>query len=194
MSFCNTEAEYVSMWAIYGKSSGIKIRLGLSYKLLKKIILNELNIDQYLKQSIPIKKLNKANSLSNVVRISDVVYLDDKSNSNNKKSKISHNQRPFKNLYVTDTVKKELGGFLKYNCWEYEKERRIKVTLNEKDCADKKYIYLGLSKDLLDNISITYNPWISEELQGTLENYVNELFERKVDQKRSDLYKQIGEL
>ena len=74
MSFTR-DKEYVSMWAMYGKPSGIKLRLDFNRKLLVKAINNNFFMD-----SLKTKKINLYSSQSPEMftkkdfLISDIVY------------------------------------------------------------------------------------------------------------------------
>lgn len=189
MSFCNNEKEYVSMWAMYGKSSGIKVRLDFSSKLLERYAFENYYFDADLTKRIPIYSGEGTPFLDRNVQVSDVVYLDKDNNS------IKHNTNPFPNLVVDESLKKQLSGFLKYDAWEFEKERRLKVTLNDDHKNDShRYIFLKLHDEILSDFSVTYNPWISKLLQEELIETLNRVAGREVRQRSSSSYGEISEL
>lgn len=189
ISFCNNEKEYVSMWAMYGKSSGIKVRLDFSSKNIEQNSFDNYFFDANLTKNIPIKSGKGMPFLDRDIQVSDVVYLDKDKNS------IKHNTNPFLKLSVDESLKKQLSGFLKYDAWEFEKERRLKVTLNDDHQKNSpQYIFLKLPDDFFSDFSVTYNPWISMLLQEELIKTLNRVAGREVTQKRSSNYGEISEL
>jgi len=189
MSFCNSEKEYVSMWAMYGKSSGIKIRLDLSSKNLERVSFDNYFFDSNLTKNIPINSGKGTPFLDRDIQLSDVVYLDKDTNS------IKHNNNPFPNLVVDESLKKQLSGFLKYDAWEFEKERRLKITLNDDHQKNSpQYIFMKLPDDFFSDFSITYNPWVSKLLQEELIETLNRVTGREVTQRLSSNYGEISEL
>lgn len=173
MSFTR-EKEYVSMWAMYGKTSGIKLRLDFDRKILLK---DKVEMYYDSAKTIPLsyyssRKLFQLDSIydQKPIQFSDIAYLDKTSRA------IKHNGGPFKELLVDKKLIESLSGFIKYDAWEFEKETRLKVQLNENRYnTDKKlpeYIYYSISDDLIRSFHVTYNPWMSpilkEEIQKSL--------------------------
>ena len=189
MSVCTDETEYVSMWAIYGKASGIKIRIDFTSKSLEDLSEEDNSYYSNSENRIVLNKDGGFRSSNLSIQISDVVYL------NKNKNEIRHNTNPFPNLKYDAKLGEQLSGFLKYDAWEFEKERRLKVTINDIDIVGSpQHIYLKLTNEFLSGISVTYNPWISPDLQKELSIALNRVAGRKVDQISSSNYGEIGEL
>lgn len=167
------EKEYVSMWAMYGKASGIKIRLDFDTKCFRNCI-NDFYFDSDKKNRLSFYHVNALfgkGDASEPIRFSDVAYLD-KANMI-----LKHNTRSFSSdLYVDRNLIDKLTGFVKYDAWEFEKETRLKVQLNEdRYSIDRKlpeYIYCGITEDLIRSFHVTFNPWMTpilkEEIRKSL--------------------------
>lgn len=166
MSFSNNVREYVSMWQMYGDSKGIKVRIGFPESIFKKDINDSFYLDANKTKKIDIFSedfigISKKNYL-----ISDVVYLD------NDKNEFRYNTRSIRNVIVDDRTIKELSGFVKFDCWEFEKERRLKVRISGID-LNPNYIFANISEELINNMSVTFNPWISDNFKNGLINMLN---------------------
>lgn len=169
--------ESVSMWAM-GKASGIKLRLSFNSKLFKECI-NNLYYDSQKTKPILLKTkhlIKLKTDLFDSIQLSDVAYLDKDTN------KLRHSGGPINKLVVNDKLVNRMTGFIKYDAWEFEKETRLRVQLNniqyykednEKDNLPK-YIYCGITEDLIKSFQITFNPWMGDllkkEIQKSLES------------------------
>ena len=189
MSFCNNEKEYVSMWAMYGKLSGIKVRMDFPLKNMKSVSMDNYFFDSDLNYNIPINNSKDTAFIDRSIQVSDVFYLEKNSNL------IKHNTNPFPNLVYNEQLKKQLSGFLKYDAWEFEKELRLKVTLNDNYQKNSpQYIYLMLPDDFFNDLAVTYNPWISNLLYLELKETLNRLAVREISQRLSSNYGEISEI
>lgn len=172
MSFTR-EKEYVSMWAMYGKPSGIKIRLDFSREILYETIKNNFFIDAELKKKISLYSTDKANIFSKKdFLISDVVYMD----KGNKK--LRHNENSFLNIYAEQYIVDAMAGFIKYDVWEFERETRLRVQIiDDRNYAleGPYYIYAGINENLIKDFHITFNPWISPEMKVEIQKSLNSL-------------------
>ena len=169
------EKEYVSMWAMYGKASGIKIRLDFDTKLFV-INLNSFFYDSDKKNKLIISRVRNLlgpGYTYEPVKFSDVAYLDKKI------MELKHNTKPFsKNLSVDNKLIEKLTGFIKYDAWEFEKETRLVVQLrDDQNTIDRKlpeHIYCEITDDLIRSFQVTFNPWMTpllkEEIRRSLEN------------------------
>ena len=189
MSFTR-DKEYVSMWAMYGKPSGIKIRLDFSRKLFAEAIN-----DNFFFDSLKSKKICLYSSKSPEMftkkdfLISDVVYFDKKT------QELRHNENAFKNILAEKTVVDEMTGFIKYDVWEFERETRLRVQMynsyqnqiiGEDDVP--KYVFAGINDELIKDFHITFNPWISAEMKEEIQKSINSLagIEIKCDPSQHD--------
>lgn len=121
MSFTR-DKEYVSMWAIYGKPSGIKLRLDFDRLLLQKSINNNFFSDSEKKEKIMlVSSLYKSVFSKHDWVISDIVYID------KDKKAFRHNEDSFVNISVNQSAIDDLAGFVKYDAWEFERETRLRV-------------------------------------------------------------------
>ena len=154
--------EYISMWSMYGKPSGIKIRIDFPKKPLKKCLEksniyedSELRIS-YFNKTAPLLTIDKRFDVEDCTLCS-VAYLD-----KDKKS-FKYNGKEFSDIAVTDNSLDYMSGFIKYDCWEFEKEIRVRV----KAIANSKndYVYIKLSDELLEGIAVTFNPWMPDKFK-----------------------------
>ena len=194
ISFTNKK-EYVSMWAMYGKPSGIKLRLDFNTSAFIKCI-NNLFYDSQKSNSITKKKKKKLFNIPSdsfdQVQLSDVVYLDKDS------MRLRHDGRLIKELSADDKIIKRMTGFIKYDAWEFEKETRLRVRLHEnrdmKICNNRDYIYCGISDDLIKSFRITFNPWMSPLLKEEVRKSLCSVSGYEIQCKDSDDDGEISEL
>lgn len=184
------EKEYVSMWAMYGKPSGIKIRLDFDRTLL----FNDkaqLYIDGERKNKIYFSKpLFETKGSADQTVLSDVVYFDKKENQ------LKHNTNPFPNLIFDSSQTSQLTGLIKYDAWEFEKETRFNVRLDGKykQLDDyPEYIFLGFEKELISSFIITFNPWMSNLMKEEIKKSLNSLTSTKIKCINSTNDGEIGE-
>ena len=168
--------EYVSMWAMYGKSSGIKIRLDFSTSEFLKSI-DKFYYDSEKTKLVTFDKTKKLFNLPdkqfNPIQLSDVAYLD------KDKMKIRHNGGTINGLDVNDKLIDKMTGFIKYDAWEFEKETRLRVQLNRTATNTEEklpnYIYCAISEELINSIHITFNPWMTPLLKKEIKKSLNSL-------------------
>lgn len=168
MGFTNKN-EYISMWAMYGRPSGIKIRLDFKKDLLKcntnNLVLNAISqnpiFEKKEKEFNIIELIKKAFKL----KLSDVVYSD-----KNLKT-MYHGDRTFTHYEPTENDIKELKGFIKYEAWRFENEIRLRARISLKDLDDNltkkfpEHIFLKIDEALINDLHITYNPCMSSEMK-----------------------------
>ena len=167
MSFTR-DKEYVSMWAIYGRPSGIKIRLDFDRLLFQKTINKNFYSDsEKLHKLAPVSSLYKSVFSKHDWLISDIVYLD------KDKKQFRHNEDRFINIIADQYSIEDLAGFVKYDAWEFERETRLRVRIGsgyENFAIDQylKYIYVGLNKELIKTFRVTFNPWLTDEMKSMI--------------------------
>lgn len=166
MSFTR-EKEYISMWAMYGKPSGIKLRLDFPRKLFLESINNNFFYDSKLHERIPITSYTAKGPFSKKeFLVSDVVYLDKTSNE------LRHKENEFQSIKTDQHLINKMTGFIKYDAWEFEREIRLMVRLIEHYHDNNRFIpthiYAGISRDLINSFHITFNPWIPQELKDEI--------------------------
>ncbi len=189
MSFTR-DKEYVSMWAMYGRPSGIKIRLDFNQKLLVKAINNNFFLDPAKTQKINLYSSNTPEMFTKKdYLVSDIVYFDKKS------KELRHNENGFKNITAENYVIDEMTGFVKYDVWEFERETRLRVKIhnglyNQNQHVDNtpKYIFAGINDELIKDFHITFNPWLSNEMKEEIQKSINSLagFKIKCDSSQHD--------
>lgn len=170
MSFSNNPREYVSMWAMYGKPSGIKLRIDFPSKLFNESINNNFYFDSNCMDRISVYQMSSDPITKKDYKISDVICYDKSDN------KLQYNTSSIDNLAVDDRVIQELAGFIKYSAWEFERETRLRVLLNDNNNdGHLQYIYARLNNQVIREFKITYNPWISSSLQSELQISIDRL-------------------
>lgn len=162
MSFTQGK-EYVSMWAMYGKASGIKLRLDFDSK---ELISGLKNYCYSCFEKISTIQVDNSNMKKAFCVLSDIVYLD------KEKNEFKHKENPFPNFKVNDDKIINMAGFIKYDAWEFEREKRLLVNLKyDYDLEKKKYpkyIFLNIDNNLIKTFHITFNPWISDEMKNVV--------------------------
>lgn len=193
MSFTR-EKEYVSMWAIYGRKSGIKLRLDVSRALLDKAINNNFYFDAKCKERIPlITDPHPGHFSKKDWMISDIVYIDKKTHS------LRHDEKSFPDIAATDEIIDDHTGLIKYDAWEFEQEIRLKAALKERMYTvsrepSPEYIYAGIDKELIQDFHITYNPWMSREMKDVVKNSLNQVSNMKLSYHDSAIDGEVSEL
>lgn len=169
--------EYISMWAMYGKPSGIKIRLDFDTTVLFNNN-TQLYYDGEKKNKIPFPKhhFEIKNGTDRIV-LSDVAYFDKEN------IKLKHNANPFQNLDFDESQTGKLTGLIKYDAWEFEKETRFNVRLGEYKLNEDypEHIYLGFGKDLVSSFRITFNPWMSSLMKEEIKKSLDALAATHID-------------
>lgn len=181
MSFTG-EKEYISMWAMYGKASGIKIRIDFPFESFKKCINNEFYFDLQKKNKIPLSSPNVTGCFSKKgFLLSPVVYID-------KNTKVlSHNGNAFQGIPSTNSsdIITSMSGFIKYDAWEFEKEIRLRALLYDGlgsfPTQSPKYIFVSIDDNLIKQIKVTFNPWLSSELKNEIQKSINGMFPYEID-------------
>lgn len=174
--------EYISMWAMYGKPSGIKVRLDFSKEEFIKIIddLNDWSsfktdvihslaindCDTIEKPSSAKMRLIPMNDELDPIRFAYVAYID------KEKHILRHKGKKFHMMSADEKSIDILAGLVKYDAWEFEKEIRL---LAEMQKNDRNYIYLPITENLLKTFTITFNPWISQRMKEMIKKQLNEL-------------------
>ncbi len=184
------EKEYVSMWAMYGKPSGLKIRLDFDRTLLFND-KTQLYFDGERKNKISFPKpLFDIKSSSDRTVLSDVVYYD------KEKEVLKHNTKSFSNLIFDSSHTSQLTGLIKYDAWEFEKETRFNVRLDgkAKQLEDyPEYIFIGFDNELVSSFKITFNPWMSNFMKEEIKKSLNSLTGIELEYSNSTNDGEIGE-
>lgn len=172
MSFTR-DKEYVSMWAMYGNPSGIKLRLDFDRSILQKNINDNFYIDSKKEKKISVYKDNHKSVFSKTGWVlSDVVYLDKDTNE------FRHKENVFPEIKADEYMIEDLAGFIKYDAWEFERENRLRVNVIAQDVIDSKYpehIYAGIDDSLINTFHITFNPWLSSEMKEVVRTSLREV-------------------
>ena len=191
ISFAHTK-ESVAMWAIYGKSSSLRLQLEFPIESLLDTIDNNFFFDSEKTNKIAIHGTAPVNAdySKKGYTYSTIVYYD------RRKHAFRIEGSPQKTITVTDNMIQSLAGTIKYDAWEYEKETRLAVVLHQdrvnNNQNDVKYIYAGLNEDFIKKIQIRYSPWISEDVQKELESSINSMAGIELKHKKSDLYGEVS--
>lgn len=189
MSFTYTGVESVAMWAMYGKASGIKLRIGIPHSFLVKTINNNFYFDPKKDNKIGIGDVETLSPTKKEFRVSNVMYYDKEAD------KIFLKKYTYRTL-MSENDSKQLAGFVKYNVWDFEKEIRLSVLLNsqgENKTFDK-YIYAGITDELISEMIITYNPWIKENVKREIERSINSIPGFELKHEFSKCHGEVSEL
>lgn len=160
------DKEYVSMWSMYGKKSGIKIRIDFPLNLFEKCFV-EQNIysdgECKTRYYSSTKRLFDPSPSPTIEKcaIRDVVYL------NKARTQYIHNEKPFPSIKASEPGIEELAGFIKYDAWEFERETRARVYCDPYN-KDGDHVFVALSDELISDIRVTFNPWISDSMKDEM--------------------------
>lgn len=176
MSFTE-DSEYVSMWTMYGKSIGIKLRLDFETSKLKAIIEGD-NFWFFDKNAnhISIKDRNKPLfeivSKRNPIRLSRVAYY----NPDSKTIRAAASSKDFP-LVVDEKVIEEMTGFIKFSAWEAERETRLRIVLKPDviGLEDIKFVNMTITDEMIKGFRITFNPWMPDELKIEIQHSLDHL-------------------
>lgn len=194
ISFTGTTSENVAMWALYGKHSSLKLRLSFSRSSLIETVNDNFYFDSKKERKVPVWGTSTVPSdcSKKNFTLSDVVYYD----RTKEKLKLSGKSLPI--IPVEQNMITELAGTIKYDAWEYEKESRLAVILHQNaqtnQFSDISYVYAGLNDEFIKNLTITYSPWITDEIFEELSSSIDSLAGYKLSHKRSSLQGEVGEL
>lgn len=193
VSFTGTTKESVAMWALYGKHSSLKLRLDIPCGKLIESVNQSFFFDSKKEIIIPF---NRTSTIPSDYRrknfsLSDVVYYDKRRNM------FRLSGKTLKNIEVSPKNIDDLAGTIKYDAWEYEKEARLTVLLH-RDNVDTNnsytHIYTNLSDDLIKSMTVTYSPWIPDEVFYELKTSIDALAGTKLNHKRSSLLGEVAEI
>ena len=191
ISFTGTNSESVAMWALYGKHSSLKLRMDFSRALLINSVNDNFYFDSKKNEKISTYTVPGDYSKRRFT-LSDVVYYD------RQKNKLKLAGKTLHKIAVLDDTISQLAGTIKYDAWDYEKEARLAVILHRnsqnRNLNEITHIYAGLSNEFIDNLTITYSPWIDDEIFNHLKTSINTLVGREIKHKRSTLQGEIGVL
>lgn len=158
------DKEYVSMWSMYGRASGIKVRIDFSCELFKDCF-NRNNVYQDPDCRIPYYHRSKPLFTASPAAIEecalkDVVYL------NKDRTEYIHKGNAFSSISATEAGIEQLGGFIKYDAWEFERETRARVYCDPRKVLD--HVFVAISDELVNDIRVTFNPWLSSRMKEEL--------------------------
>ena len=194
ISFTGTISENVAMWALYGKHSSLKLRLSFSRASLIETVHDNFYFDSKKEQKIPIWETSTVPSdySKKNFTLSDVVYYD------RIKGKLRLSGKTLLIIPVDQSMITELAGTIKYDAWEYERESRLAVILHQNaqhnQFSDISHVYAGLNDEFIKKLTITYSPWITDEIFEELSSSIDSLAGYKLSHKRSSLQGEVGEL
>lgn len=177
-----SEKEYISMWSMYGKPSGIKIRIDFSKSLFKECFNIQNIYTDACKQTHLFAQENISN-FNNTCALGYIAYIDKEKNT------FKYNSKPFDEIAVNSKALDYMAGFLKYEAWEFEKEIRARISAS--NALSCNYLYMDISDRLIRDIHVTFNPWLSDELKEAI---VDNLGYFAIKCSESDYTGQIDEL
>lgn len=184
--------EYISMWAMYGRASGIKLRVDFDTQKFIEGINRNFYFDANKEYKIPIESERGIHPFEKQDwTISDVVYYDkDLKNLKHDTHRFNVDKR-----YLERAIR-DCSGFIKYDAWEFEKETRLAVKIHTQDYINytnqpamnnfPTRIYAGIENDLVEDFHITFNPWLSEEMKSFISESLNALVGASLLYKNSD--------
>jgi len=176
LSFTNTSKESVAMWMLYGGvvgAGGIKVKMSIPRSKIIDSFNNQFFFDPQMKKQIPFEKLEYGveNYKKKKFSLRDVVYLD------RRNGKLRYSTKSYEGDCTESELLQMFKGFIKYDAWEFESEARVAVILlNQDKIADApKHIYAKIDEELLKTITITTDPWTSEDMKNVMKESLNSL-------------------
>ena len=170
-SLSHGDEDNVGMWKMYTKGDEeqtICLRFGISF-LKKWVDMMQEEKKYYLSSDAPATSFINFNSFS----FHDITYFHGYKNKLSSRicwGNIIVNPHRFKDnnpsLVPASSVETSpfLTGYVKNSAWEYEKESRIMIKIDQpNDEIVKKGIYIDFSKkDFLNSVSIRFSPFLNE--------------------------------
>lgn len=158
-SFSYGASENIALWYMYGgeeKNQGIRVSIkkndyikdpsSMKFKKVENDHLTDETVDVESIEFLDVAYL-EIDSEKESLRFPDYNIID------------IQNQLKVKSL-IND---KDITGFIKDRAWEFEKETRIRVIVDESvDNRDIERIYIDLDDEFLNNATLTLNPWNKE--------------------------------
>lgn len=182
MSYKEDNIENVNMWYMYGKKSGIKVRLDFSKEELFKCLEKKMWSYKEKGETRFSKEVDLFGQ-GPFYTLSNVAYLSKEKKKDRIDYKLGIYRKPFNSLKIQTTEEFKnrdgLAGFIKYDIWEAEKEVRLRIFpwgLNPGENPPKR-MFLYLTPDLIKTFHITFNPWMSLELKEEIKKSLNGLCE-----------------
>ena len=162
-SFAYGHAENMAMWGLYGLPAEDAIRIAIPRRAMN-IWIDSIS-DMYLWENNPVAQI------SGKVHLSDIVYVDGRSGSNN--LQLTHNNNTIwtANKIGLHGVDKnpEMTGYIKNYAWRYENEVRMHIRLEQNTGYER--IMIKIPPEVLGTIEITTGPsfrYKNDELYETL--------------------------
>lgn len=173
--------EDVHYWAIYGRGDHFSLRIRFDPQTFSNPDSLEFIDDDG--NDIAVRKTT----------VNDVIYCQPKRTGylwKHHNYGLSINASPEK-------MDEQFVGMWKYAVWEHEKETRILATAK----TNAPRIYMKLTVGMLDSMSITFNPWLSEEVRPDIAKLLSSIFferygikKSNLQFKRSSIYNQIKQM
>ena len=186
VSFTGTTKESVAMWSLYGKHSSIKVQIECSRGQFFSMPNDNFYFDSDKKSKIPVENLSGVvNNISKrSFTISDVIYFD------KRRQKLKLSGKSLNEINVDEILISDFAGTIKYDAWEYERETRLSTILTSKE-AIPTHIYLDLGEHFIENMTITFCPWVDDALCAELQKILNSVAGIELNYRKSELYGEI---
>ncbi len=167
-SFAFGESENMAMWGLYGLPWEDAVRITIPRKIMKEWIsqTNEIfGVKQVDGGCERVKLAVDAN-----IKLSDIVYINGKRNSNSSKLSWSNESINIDNNSVFSRIdtRSEMTGFIKNEAWKYENEVRIHI--QTKSPVEYEKIAIKIPDEVISSMVITKGPYFCGDLMGRVEN------------------------
>lgn len=177
------EKEYISMWSMYGRPSGIKIRLGFSAKEFLKVIEPFTNWNKFKQDVLHVLYVDGDGILIKpedaIVNLWEMPYESFKfacvAYLNKDTKNLEYKGKQLTTQQIDELNVSLLTGFVKYDAWEFENEIRIVINPDTTQMREKEldHIFLPISDALIKTFSITFNPWMSQDMKNIVKTQLN---------------------
>ena len=182
-SFSHLEDESVAMWAVYGIPTNEGVRLGFSNEAMQDLIASIRKSSTFVltnkdsKLKVPVQKENV------VVEFADVLY----GGNVLKDTSLPFDGYSFRGRWIQSDIARthaldqdaKMTGFLKSMDWEYERETRLVIRVNDvptqQDGEELLYLTVSFPPELLSKITYYVGPCLPEKLRVLFKEKIGNL-------------------
>lgn len=162
-SFAYGDSENMAMWGLYGLPWEEAIRISIPQKAMKKWIagISDVFSARFINGNLQTEQLR----VPFRARLSDIVYIDGKQDSESSKlywngESVSLKDRP---LLKGIDLEPQMTGFIKNDAWKYENEVRVHIQLQKE--TDEERIAIKLTDEVVSSMIITAGPYFKGNLE-----------------------------
>lgn len=169
-SFAYGESENMAMWGLYGLPWEEAIRISIPQKAMKNWIsgISDIFSAEIVDGNLQVNQLR----IPFRTKLSDIVYIDGKQNSESSKLYWNGNSVSLKDkpLLKGIDLEPDMTGFIKNDAWKYENEVRVHIQLQRK--TNEERIAIKLTDEVISSMIITAGPYFKETLKKSIKQKI----------------------